>query len=105
MNGLIILNSHEEIRAIFGILGTFTMIVGAGAAGAVFFSDTTLQRIIVGCFAAFFLVCAFACFFVAPKETVVQAYMQDGVNMSEVDEHYKVRNVDGLLLTLIEKEE
>lgn len=104
MNGLIILNSHEEIRAVFGILGTFVVVFGGCAFACVFFYEHAKQRIISGCVALVLIACAVICFTVLPKETVVQAYMQDGVNMSEVTEKYEVRSVDGLLLTLVEKE-
>ena len=105
MNGLIILNRHEEIRAIWGIIGTIAVIIGAIAISGVFVYEFQRGQIICGCIALVFFVCAYVLFFRMPKETVVQAYMQDGVNMSEVAERYTVRDVDGLLLTLVEKEE
>lgn len=106
MEGLVILNSHTEM----GLLATLMLSVGicfvlCAVLSVVGLFDTGIKKQLIR--AAVSAVLGLALIITStllPVETIVKAYIDGNVRMEELTEVYDVREVDGLLLTLVEKE-
>ena len=106
MNGLVILNTYSEIVPVYGIAGTIMALCAIIAAACIVYyvSEDSNWYLLHSFLAIAFIAATIYCLTFSPKQTIVNAYMPDGVNLSEVTEKYDVLSVNGLLVTLIEKQ-